>query len=113
MTFIALIEGNDRTITFQARDSEGDVIDITGATMVMEVYEPNDLFTGNPTPANSFNGVIVTAASGLFSITFADTDYDGLGDTNWQWEIILTESGGNIRRYRGELYIEPRRSDSV
>lgn len=75
------------TIQVQLKDSAGNPVDVTGATVKFIMKG-----TGAGSPKVNAAGALVTPASGIVSYTPVGTDTDTSGTYNVEWEI--TFSGG-------------------
>lgn len=85
-----VVNGEDRVLTIYCRNSDSTPVDLTGATINVELPKANGT-TVNKT------GTITDAADGIFTITIADTDAL-LVAQNIPIDIEVTISG-NIRIY--------------
>ena len=97
-----IFSGENRTLSFAARDADNVVASLTSKTVTYRVSE-----RGNQSPLFSKTGSVVVAASGTFTvaITPADTT-DMAGD--YAHQAITTDGSGNIAVVMvGRLRVRP------
>lgn len=86
VSHVEIVQGEDRTITFTAKDSVQAVKDLTGATINWRVAR--NLGESNVLEKT---GSIVSAASGTFSVALTDEDTDDLwGDYIHQGKVTIS-----------------------
>lgn len=97
--------GENRTLSFAARDGSNAVASLTSKTVTYRVAE-----LGCDTPLITKTGSVVSAAAGTFTVAIAPTDTDAMtGD--YQHQAITTDGSGNVEvvmagRLRVRPYIE-------
>lgn len=102
---INIIRGDDVSITIKFTDSDGNPIDLTGAT----VY-----FTAKNNLSDADNDAVLSAditshsnpTNGETVLTFADTDTDGLTVKSYYYDLQLKTAAGKISSVKaGKLNI--------
>ena len=116
---IALPEGHDYVQTFQVRDVQNAVVDLTLCTAIsFTAYVITELYTG--APSASFTWTLAAGhwdidddpTTGLITLTVEDTALDGLAG-RYQWEAKATIDGDIIYIGGGDLDIFPTRQDGA
>ena len=104
------VVGTDGTISINLYDSAGAALSVTGKTAKWVVYQAvprrkRKPFTGNALLTKTSAAGEITLASGLATVTIADTDLDLKSGAFWH-EIKITDSGGSIAHLgQGELFL--------
>ena len=93
--------GEDRTLSLVARDADGDILNLTGATLVFRL-------TRNPgeSATVSKSGSIVSASAGTFTVALTDTDVDGLSG-DYVYQVRATISGTDTLCAEGVIRVTP------
>lgn len=113
----SVVEGTDKDFILTLKDERtGVAIDITSATMTFAVYTSETSRTGSQsavlTKTVGAGIALTTAASGIFTISIADTDTDDFaGVGTYDWELEITLSNGKVYAISGRegFVIAPRR----
>ena len=88
------------------RDADGNVVDVTGATIVFSMMN-----SAGTVKVNLQSASIVTAAQGAVRYTWASADVDTVG--TYRGEFKVTYSGGGIQRFPNDSYIVIEITDNV
>lgn len=92
---VDLVAGEDRTLTFTAKDGVQGVINLSGATIAWKIARP-----GSRSANLEKTGSIVSAPAGTFTIALTDSDTDGLCG-EYVHEAKVTISGVTTSAVRG------------
>lgn len=79
--------GTDRTLSLVARDDNGDILNITGATLAFRMSE-----RAGDTATVSATGSVTVGASGTFTVTLTDSQTDDL-EGDYYYQVLATISG--------------------
>lgn len=92
-----LYTNTDRTLSLVARDDNGDILNLTGATLAFRLSRiPGD----SATVAKS--GSITTAASGTYTVALTDADTD-LDEGDYRFTVLASISGTDTMCTRGDI----------
>lgn len=79
--------GTDRTLSLVARDADGAILNLTGATLAFRLARnPGD------TSLVSVSGSIVSAAAGTFTVALTDAQTDDL-EGDYYFSVLASISG--------------------
>ena len=104
---IDMFQGENRTVTLTAKDSNNIVFNLTGMTIAFNVGRPpND-------PDNTFSnpqytGTVVSAPAGTYTVAILPADTGNLAPGNYLHQTYTTDSSGNITVVnQGKLRLRP------
>lgn len=88
---LEVFRGEDITLsgTIYTTDTGSTPEDITGWTLVLTVAEARN----STAKLLTKSGVLVTPASGTFSVTIADTELDDIPPGSYFWDLWRTDAG--------------------
>jgi tRNA A37 threonylcarbamoyladenosine synthetase subunit TsaC/SUA5/YrdC len=82
-----IFAGTDRSLSLVARDADGDILNLTSATLAFRLARnPGD------TAIVSASGSIVSASAGTFIVTLTDSQTDDL-DGDYYFSVLASISG--------------------
>jgi hypothetical protein len=91
--------GTDRTLSLVARDDNGDILNLTGATLAFRLARnPGD------SAVVSKSGTITSAASGTFTVALTDGDTDDL-EADYYYSVLASISGTDTMCAEGVIRI--------
>lgn len=91
--------GTDRTLSLVARDADGAILDITGATLAFRLARnPGD------TAIVSASGSIVSAGSGTFTVPLTDGQTDDL-EGDYYYSVLASISGTDTMCAEGVIRV--------
>lgn len=85
-----IFRGENRTLSFAARDGSNAVASLTSKTVTWRVSE-----IGSDTPLFSKTGSVVSASAGTFTVAITPTDTDNL-EGDYTHQAITTDASSNI-----------------
>ncbi len=92
--------GADYEIQITCTDVNGDVYDLTGATVVAEIRETA---TGTATAFTS----AITVATGIIKLTLTEVQTAAFTYYSGEWDCYLTETDGTVTKlFKGSVTIE-------
>ena len=91
-----LVSGNDKDLNFTHKDQDGNIVDLTGATISWalsdnEKSKSRIIFYTNPT-----NITITDATAGKYRVSILSADTEPLTAKDYYHEVRITSSGGKI-----------------
>lgn len=91
--------GTDRTLSLVARDADGAILNLTGATLAFRMARnPGD------TALVSVSGSIVSAAAGTFTVALTDSQTDDL-EGDYYYSVLATISGTDTMCAEGVIRV--------
>lgn len=97
-----LTAGEDRTLPLVARDGEGAILDLTGATLAFRLSTDPGC-----TAVVSKSGSIVSAALGTYTVALTDGDTSGLAAGDYTYQVMATISGTSTLVTEGRIRVGP------
>lgn len=95
---IRIIQGDDVTLAITAKNLDGQIINLTGATLIFKAVQGNTVAVTKSTGA----GITLTDPSvGEFEVELTDTDTGAL-EGKYYFEVQVTSSLGRVITLRSE-----------
>jgi len=94
---IDVYKGDDRDLSFFARDPNLNVVDLTGATITMTVFDGDDVAVITKA------GTIVTATDGEGLFTLVPVDTSSLDINQYSWKVVVVRSSKTYTSASGVL----------
>ena len=88
--------GNNRTLTYSARDPNLNVIDLTGGTLVLSVIDADGTTVISKSTAVGADGAITVPLDGSAEFYLLPADTSGLPIAQYTWKVVLTRADGKI-----------------
>jgi hypothetical protein len=105
---IIIDQGATYTLAISYKDSNGAAINLTNYTAAMQLrstYTSVDAVLSLSSPSN---GIVITGATGLISITITDTQTAALSSNNFVYDLEITSSSNvKTRLIQGIVTISP------
>ena len=100
---IYIDQGSDFETTISLTDSNGDILDLTGYTVLAQIRKTY----GSTTLAGTFTTALV-ANTGQLTLTLADTITAAMGSGRYVYDVLLTDSSGDKTRVlEGQTILTP------
>ena len=91
--------GTDRTLSLVARDEDGDILNLTGATLAFRLAR-----NAGDSALVSASGSITTAAAGTFTVALTDSQTDDL-EGDYYFTVLATISGTDTMCAEGVIRV--------
>ena len=92
--------GEDRTLSLVARDANGDILSLSGATLAFRMSKnPGEGATV------SASGSIVSASAGTFTVALTDSNTD-IAAGDYTYHVLATISGTDTLCSRGTIRVK-------
>lgn len=105
---ISIDQGATYTLAISYKDSNGAAINLTNYTAAMQLrstYTSVDAVLSLSSPSN---GIVITGATGLISITITDTQTSALSSNNFVYDLEITSSSNvKTRLIQGIVTVSP------
>lgn len=92
---IDVYQGENRTVTLHARDSNNVPFNLAGCTITWNLGRPPNDPTSNFSN-QVYTGTIVSAPAGSYSIAIKPADTDNLSPGNYVHQTYTTDGSGNV-----------------
>jgi hypothetical protein len=94
-----IFAGTDRSLSLVARDADGDILNLTSATLAFRLARnPGD------TAVVSASGAVVSASAGTFTVTLTDGQTDDL-EGDYYFTVLATISGTDTMCAEGVIRV--------
>lgn len=90
-TTASIYAGEDVSITVNVKDTDGNAEDITGMSFSYKVWKGSSAAVLTKTTGSGIT--LTTPASGVLTISMADTDTDALTPATYKHELKITDDG--------------------
>lgn len=108
LTNFRVTAGEDRTLSFTARDADGAVLVITGGTLLLEL-----LTQRGGVKIFEKAGVIVSGAAGTYTVALTDSETENFpSGTRW-FRVFATVSGTTTKCNEGRMLIDGIRGEGT
>lgn len=108
LTNFRVTAGEDRTLSFTARDADGAVLDITDCTLLFEL-----LTQRGGVKIFEKAGTIVSGAAGTYTVALTDSDTENFpAGTRW-FRVFATVSGATTKCNEGRMLIDGIRGEGT
>lgn len=92
--------GEDRTLSLVARDANGDILSLTGATLAFRMSK-----NAGDGATVSASGSIVSASGGTYTVALTDSQTD-VDSGDYTYHVIATISGTSTLCSRGVIRVK-------
>jgi hypothetical protein len=105
---IAIDQGATYTLAITYKDSAGAAINLTNYTAAMQLRLSYDASTPVLSLSSPSNGIVITGASGLISITITDTQTAALAANTFFYDLEITSpTSVKTRLIQGVATVSP------
>lgn len=108
LTNFRVTAGEDRTLSFTARDADGAVLVITDGTLLFEL-----LTQRGGVKIFEKAGTIVSGAAGTYTVALTDSDTENFPAGNRWFRVFATVSGTTTKCNEGRMLIDGIRGEGT
>ena len=95
---VLIDQGSTYTLALTYKDSSGAAINLTGYTAAMQIRDTVNSATTQLSLSSPSNGIVITAATGLITITITDTQTRALVANTYVYDLEITSGAGVVTR---------------
>jgi len=95
---VLIDQGSTYTLALTYKDSSGAAINLTGYTAAMQIRDTVNSATTQLSLSSPSSGIVITAATGLITITITATQTRGLVANTYVYDLEITSGSGVVTR---------------